>query len=227
MSNLPLFNDLWKAEEFVKESERALSHLKPIKGLRKIENSSVFGLTFDNNDSSYDDDQVIYCCEKPFYTKELLLSHQNSQHLRVNLLSYSNVITQCSVDGCAFIGDDDSLQVHNFALHSSPSPRKLDLESSSSAVQKWINERRRKYPTLRKQEERKMKKMSNVPGMACYASSDEEACDKDASTKTDKKMKDPFLSNPLVQMQKERAKCMKKFAKIHKRPRLLQMLRCE
>ncbi|KAG5345150.1 NUFP1 protein, partial [Acromyrmex charruanus] len=101
----------------------------------------------ENYVSSDDDNKTYYCevCDRDFPSEDDL-----SDHKRIHMI--------CGIDGCTFSAHPSLVQKHISMQHRSGLYQKLKNLSTPEDIEKWIKERKKKYPTednikLRKAEE--------------------------------------------------------------------------
>ncbi|CAD6224096.1 GSCOCG00005479001-RA-CDS [Cotesia congregata] len=98
----------------------------------------------DENNLSEDEEIIFYCeiCDREFVTEKLLEDH-NSTH------------KVCGIDGCEFSAHPKLVDKHIAMQHRTGYFSKLKNLSTPEDIEKWINERKRKYPTKNNVDARK------------------------------------------------------------------------
>ncbi|KAG5324931.1 NUFP1 protein, partial [Pseudoatta argentina] len=127
-----------KNEYLAKHPEQA--HLYP-------DSEDLCDMRDENYVSSDDDNKTYYCevCDRDFPSEDDL-----SDHKRIHMV--------CGIDGCTFSAHPSLVQKHISMQHRSGLYQKLKNLSTPEDIEKWIKERKKKYPTednikLRKAEE--------------------------------------------------------------------------
>ncbi|XP_018339191.1 PREDICTED: nuclear fragile X mental retardation-interacting protein 1-like, partial [Trachymyrmex septentrionalis] len=127
-----------KNEYLAKHPEQA--HLYP-------DSEDLHDMRDENYVSSDDDNKTYYCevCDRDFPSEDDL-----SDHKRIHMI--------CGIDGCTFSAHPSLVEKHISMQHRSGLYQKLKNLSTPEDIEKWIKERKKKYPTednikLRKAEE--------------------------------------------------------------------------
>ncbi|XP_014295331.1 FMR1-interacting protein NUFIP1 [Microplitis demolitor] len=90
----------------------------------------------DENNQSEDEDVIYYCeiCDREFMTDKLLNDHNSTHKI-------------CGIDGCTFSAHPKLVEKHIAMQHRTGYFSKLKNLTTPEDIEKWINERKRKYPT--------------------------------------------------------------------------------
>nr|KAF7389642.1 hypothetical protein H0235_018126 [Vespula pensylvanica] len=105
----------------------------------------------DENYESSDEDQQYYCevCDREFPSKVMLSEHVNTHKL-------------CGIDGCTFTAHPLLVEKHISMQHSTGLYQRMKNLSTPEDIQKWIAERKRKYPTKANIEEQKNAELKKI-----------------------------------------------------------------
>ncbi|XP_035724664.1 nuclear fragile X mental retardation-interacting protein 1-like [Vespa mandarinia] len=105
----------------------------------------------DENYESSDEDQQYYCevCDRDFPSKDTLSEHVNTHKL-------------CGIDGCTFTAHPLLVEKHISMQHSTGLYQRMKNLSTPEDIQKWIAERKRKYPTKANIEEQKNAELKKI-----------------------------------------------------------------
>ncbi|XP_012146701.1 FMR1-interacting protein NUFIP1 [Megachile rotundata] len=105
----------------------------------------------DINDISSEDDESFYCeiCDKEFSSEDALSEH-NAEH------------KLCGIDGCTFSAHPLLVEKHITMQHSSGLYQRIKNLSTPEDIEKWIMERKKRYPTKVNVELRKAEELEKV-----------------------------------------------------------------
>ncbi|KAK2580181.1 hypothetical protein KPH14_012447 [Odynerus spinipes] len=105
----------------------------------------------DENYESSDEDKQYYCevCDKEFPSDDIL-----SQHISTHKL--------CGIDGCTFSAHPLLVEKHISMQHSTGLYQRMKNLSTPEDIQKWIEERKRRYPTKANIEAKKAAELEKI-----------------------------------------------------------------
>ncbi|KAF3424778.1 LOW QUALITY PROTEIN: hypothetical protein E2986_01052 [Frieseomelitta varia] len=105
----------------------------------------------DENYTSSEDNESFYCemCDKDFSSEDALSEHKREHKL-------------CGIDGCTFSAHPLLVERHITMQHSTGLYHKIKNVSTPEEIEKWIMERKRKYPTKNNIELRKAEEMEKI-----------------------------------------------------------------
>ncbi|XP_033351210.1 nuclear fragile X mental retardation-interacting protein 1-like [Bombus vosnesenskii] len=109
---------------------------------------------YDQRDENYissEDDELFYCeiCDKDFSSEDALSEHKTGHKL-------------CGIDGCTFSAHPLLIEKHIIMQHNTGLYHKIKNVSTPEEIEKWIMERKRRYPTKANVELRKAEEMEKV-----------------------------------------------------------------
>ncbi|OAD62365.1 Nuclear fragile X mental retardation-interacting protein 1 [Eufriesea mexicana] len=108
---------------------------------------------YDQRDENYisSEDELFYCetCDKDFSSEDTLSEHRKEHKL-------------CGIDGCTFCAHPLLVERHITMQHSSGLYHKIKNVSTPEDIEKWIMERKKRYPTKTNIELRKAEEMEKV-----------------------------------------------------------------
>ncbi|CAK9809854.1 FMR1-interacting protein NUFIP1 [Anthophora quadrimaculata] len=105
----------------------------------------------DENYTSSEDDESFYCeiCDKNFSSEDALSEHKTEHKV-------------CGIDGCTFSAHPSLVEKHITMQHNSGLYQKIRNISTPEDIEKWITERKKKYPTKANIELRKAEEQEKV-----------------------------------------------------------------
>ncbi|XP_076249508.1 FMR1-interacting protein NUFIP1 [Calliopsis andreniformis] len=109
---------------------------------------------YDQRDENYigsDDDESYYCeiCDREFSSEDDLSEHKKEHKL-------------CGIDGCTFSAHPLLVEKHITMQHSTGLYHRIKNVSTPEDIEKWIMERKKRYPTKTNIELRKAEEMEKV-----------------------------------------------------------------
>ncbi|XP_031840145.1 FMR1-interacting protein NUFIP1 [Nomia melanderi] len=105
----------------------------------------------DENYTSSEENESYYCelCDRDFSSEDGLLKHKNEHKV-------------CGIDGCTFSAHPLLVEKHITMQHNSGLYHRLKNVSSPEDIEKWIIERKKRYPTKANVELRKAEEMEKI-----------------------------------------------------------------
>ncbi|XP_076767157.1 FMR1-interacting protein NUFIP1 [Xylocopa sonorina] len=109
---------------------------------------------YDQRDENYissEDEESFYCdiCDRDFPSEDVLTEHKKEHK-------------QCGIDGCTFTAHPLLIDKHITMQHSSGLYHKIKNLSTPEDIEKWIMERKKRYPTKANVEQRKAEEMEKI-----------------------------------------------------------------
>ncbi|XP_034951914.1 nuclear fragile X mental retardation-interacting protein 1-like [Chelonus insularis] len=90
----------------------------------------------ENDESCEEEENIFYCemCDREYHTEQLFDAHKQTHR-------------ECGIDGCTFSAHPKLVEKHIQMQHQSGLYHRLKNLSQPEDIEKWRNERKRKYPT--------------------------------------------------------------------------------